>query len=285
MTDQINDAPPQYEWQTPKPKFDFGRALGNTFTGMFSNLPALGVTLVAALGLTLISTLTYTFLLLAPLTDNPANNQGFGAIYVAIFAFNYIFSILIAVWFQLVIVQMSYNSFVDQKEKIPTLLVRSFKLCVPMAFLAFLYSLVCILGFYALFIGFVFVWPGWALLGPVYLYEEKTSYFGSFGRAWGLARGYKRWIILILFIMLIISGIIWSISFSLASLTIGLNMIDPSANMGFGQSSWQTIFFTVVSSIGGFVVYGLFASAVTASYFEIKTIKGELGDMVAAVFD
>jgi hypothetical protein len=285
MIDQTSHEPPKYDWQTPKPQFDVGRVLANSFKGLFANSSVLIVALIIVISISLISTIVTTLTVGNSISPDIINSGSFGSAFWAITLLTNIIIYLSFIWFQLVILQTTYNYIFGISDSVSVLLLKALKLCIPMAFLAFLYGLVCVLGFYALFIGFVFVWPGWALIGPVLVYEKETSYFGSFGRAWSLARRYKRWLFLILLIVSIISIVIFTLTTSMMLPLLGYTVFDPSTTVNAMTLSWQMILYTIISSIGGFFCYGLFASSMAASYAELKTIKGETGEHIASVFD
>lgn len=285
MVDETGDTKQQYDWQTPKPQFEVGRVLQHAFKGLFANLAPL------VIGLFIVVTLNVLMSTWTSAATNSAINSGsfseedFGGSFWLVTILSYIILMVTTVWFQLLIVQTTYNRIFGMTSVTSELLKTALRLCLPMTILALLYTLVCTLGFYAFLIGFFFVWPGWALLGPVYLYETETSFFGSFGRAWELARGYKRWIFLILLIVSIVGFIIWSIIFSMMIPLFNYNVFDPASVSNLAEFSWRMIGFSIVSSIAGFFVYGLYASGITASYAELKIIRGETSEHLASVFD
>jgi len=285
MVDEINTARPQYDWQTPKPQFDVGRVLANAFKGLFANPSVLIIALVIVVILNVVSTAITTSLMSSAMGPDIVKEGSITGSFWAVSLLTNILLFLSFIWFQLVILQITHNQIFDIPNDVSEILIKALRLCVPMIFLAFLYALVCIVGFYALFIGFAFVWPGWALIGPVFLYEKETSYFGSFSRSWALTRRYKRWIFLILLIVSIIALIIVTLTTSMMIPLFNFNVLNPESVTNMTQVSWRFILYSIISSIGGFFCYGLYASAITASYVELKTIRGETGEHIASVFD
>ncbi len=285
MVDDFGAVPPKYDWQSPKPQFDVGRVLANAFKGLFASPSVLTIALVIVIIMNVVSTAITTSIMSSAISPDIVETGSFGGAFWSVGILTNIVLFLSFIWFQLVILQTTYNQIFDIPNEASEILIKALKLCVPMVFLAFLYGLVCVIGFYALFIGFAFVWPGWALLGPVFVYEKETSYFGSFGRAWALTRRYKRWVFLILLIISIISIAIFTLTTSMMVPLFNYNVLNPESVTNMTQLSWRLIFYTIISSIGGFFCYGLYASAITASYAELKSIHGETGEHIASVFD
>lgn len=262
----------QYDWQNPnKTTFDFGRVIGRAFTGLFANIRPILIALVIILVLTSFFSILSSNQIKSLFGETNAQAMvsdpsfwlwTYGASVPALF---------LTLWLQLIVVETSYANFTNTSQP-QSPLTSSLKYVLPMFVVAIIYSIVSIIGFYALVIGFLFVWPGWALAGPV-LVHEKAGIFGSIGRAWNLSKGSKRWIFLLLFVLGIISMIIYGVVMGIATTITGVNILagDPTAT--FNLSAGQQVLFNSVVGIGGYFVYALFASALTAAYVEVKTMK------------
>jgi hypothetical protein len=238
---------------------------------MFSNVKPLIIGLVIVL--------IFTTLISIFSTDRVLNVVGDGSLETAIANPTYwlwsfgpsFLTILFVLWIQLIVVATSYAQFTNSAQQ-SSPLTSSLKYLLPMFVIAIIYSVLCILGFYALLIGFVFVWPGWALAGPVLVHEQK-GIFGSLGRAWTLSKGSKRWIFLLLILIGIIGSIFYSIASGIAILATGVNLFGGDPLAALNMSLGQQILFNVVGGIGGYAMYILFASGLTAAYVEVKTLK------------
>lgn len=281
MVDQSTGQPHyEYEWQNPNRKtFDFGKVLGRSFSGVFAEPKPL------LIGIAVVSIFTILMSLLTSgmtqdLVSNPDNLEV--SSFLGLSIGGNIITLLMIVWFQLIVIQTSYSTFTNDPNYKTGVIAKAFRLTLPMFVIALIYAVVCILGFYALLIGFIFVWPGWALAGPVYVIE-RAGIFGSLGRAWNLSKGNKRWIFLLLFLLGILSFIIFSASTGIMMTVGGFNMFDPSSMTDFNPLSPTMIIATILSSIASYFLYAIFASGLTAAYVEIKEIR-EGGASVGDIF-
>lgn len=281
MVDQSTVQPHyEYEWQNPNRKtFDFGKVLGRSFSGVFAEPKPL------LIGIAVVSIFTILMSLLTSgmtqdLVSNPDNLEV--SSFLGLSIGGNIITLLMIVWFQLIVIQTSYSTFTNDPNYKTGVIAKAFRLTLPMFVIALIYAVVCILGFYALLIGFIFVWPGWALAGPVYVIE-RAGIFGSLGRAWSLSKGNKRWIFLLLFLLGILSFIIFSASTGIMMTVGGFNMFDPSSMTDFNPLSPTMIIATILSSIASYFLYAIFASGLTAAYVEIKEIR-EGGASVGDIF-
>lgn len=262
----------EYDWQNPNNKsFDFGRVLARSFTGIFANLKPVLISIAIVLIFTTLMSLFTTGQILDVIGDGDMESAAMDPNYWMWSFASGLPAMFFILWVQLIVVKTSYADFTNLPQ--PTSpLTSSLRFILPMLVISIIYFIVCIVGFYALLIGFIFVWPGWALAGPI-LVHEKKGIFGSIGRAWTLSKGSKRWIFLLLIVLSIIGAVFYSIASGLAVIGTGINIFggDPLAvlNMSLGKQ----IVFNVIAGIGGYAVYALFASGLTAAYVEVKTIK------------
>lgn len=273
MTNTDPGAPEyEFDWQNPNLKtFDFGRVLGRAFSGMVTNVKPLIIGLIIVL--------TFTTIISILSTGRVLEVVGDGSIETAITNPNYwmwsfipsFLTLFFVLWIQLIIVETSYASFTNTAQPASPL-TSSLKNLLPMFVIAIIYSILCVLGFYALLVGFIFVWPGWALAGPILVHERK-GVFGSLGRAWTLSKGAKRWIFLLLILLGLIGSIFYSIASGIAILGTGVNIFGGDPLAALNMSLGKQILFNIVGGIGGFAMYILFASGLTAAYVEVKTMK------------
>ena len=276
----VNQTPGQpeyeYDWQNPNHKtFDFGKVFGNAFSSFFGNFKALLLPLlVASLALSLFTTIATASMVdqMQDFIEDPTGGN-FGG-YMAFTVGTNLVSLFLAVWFQIVVIHKSYAYITKNDKFSENSIQKALKFLVPVFFMALIYLIVCIAGFYALLIGFVFVWPGWALAGPVYIVERK-GVFGSLGRAWTLAKGNKRWILLLLIVLGAILFCAYLIVFFIMALGGAGNVFDPNSIdlSTINYYSPVMIAMTVLSSFVSLTSYGVFASAITAAYVEIRGIK------------
>ena len=262
----------QYEWQNPNlQNFDFGRVLGRSFSGIFADIKPLIIGLAIVLTLTTAMAIFSTNQLVSIIGDGGIEDAIGNPKYWMWSLLSSLPAFFFTLWIQLIVVITSYAHFTKSPAaKSP--LTASLRFLLPMLVIAIIYSIVCTLGFYALLIGFVFVWPGWALAGPI-LVHEKKGIFGSLGQAWNLSRGSKRWIFLLLILLGLIGGVIYSVAAGIATVGTGVNIYggDPMATLN--MSTGKQIIFNFIAGIGGYAMYILFASGLTAAYVEVKTLK------------
>jgi len=274
----INPGAPkqQFDWQNPnQATFDFGRVLGRSFTGVFANLKPLAIAVVISLIVTVSLNVIASEQLLKTFGDGSTEDITAAVSGADYWIWTLVASgpaFLFALWVQLVVVQTSHAKFTKSPlQSAP--LIAGLRLLLPMFVIAVIYSVVSIIGFYALVIGFVFVWPGWALAGPI-LVHEKKGIFGSIGEAWNLSRGSKRWILLLLFLLMLISGVIYFIMVVISAVITNVNMFSSDPTAALDISTGQQIINGLIVGIPGYFVYALFAAGLTAAYVEIKTMNG-----------
>lgn len=276
---------PQWDWQNPQPKpaFDVGGVLGRAFKGLFAQprtlLYAMGVVIASSVLIAFITSSQMSTLGQSQTPEEMISSPS----YWGVTSVTSILSMLIVLWFQIVIVLTSHASFTGRPAFAGSPLIAAMKFIPGMLLIAFIYSFVSILGFYALFIGFLFVWPGWALAGPVYIFD-RAGIFGSLGAAWRLVKGYKRWLLLVLVVLSIVGMVIYSVILGISLAISGVNMFDTEATMALNQNFGSLAIVSVISSIGLYFLYGIFAAGMTAAYVELKRIR-EGGTSLADVFE
>ena len=265
----------QYDWQNPNAKtFDFGRVFSQAFTSLFASPRLILIATGIGLAFTVLSAILMTSQVQGVLdTATPETFMLSGAYWGWTGAVS-LFGLLLTVWFQLVVVQTSYASVTDTAVPNNTY-GRALRLTVPMFITALIYVIVCYIGMIPILIGFIFVWPGWALAGPLMVHENK-GIFNSLGASWTLSKGNKRYIFLLLLVMSIIAIVIYSITMGIGMMLTGINVMGGDPTAVFNMSIGQQLIYNGIAGIGGYFLYAIFASALTAAYVEIKTIKGGL---------
>ncbi len=264
----------EFDWQNPDRKtFDFGRVLSRTFTSLFSSPRTLLIALAVSLCFTiasaiLMSTQLQTVLETAASAEDFVLQAGYWGWTISIG----VFGLLLAVWFQLVVIQTSYAAMTNT-EVAKNVHGRALRLTVPMFITALIYVIVCYIGMLPLLIGTIFVWPGWALAGPMMMYEDK-GIFGSLGASWTFAKGNKRYIFLLLLLTSILGSVIYSVTLGLGMVLTGISVMSGDPTAALNLPIVQQLMYNGIAGVGGYVMYALFASALTAAYVEIKTIKG-----------
>ncbi|GGX71005.1 hypothetical protein GCM10011309_21450 [Litorimonas cladophorae] len=266
---------PEYEfdWQNPNRKtFDFGRVMSNAFTSLLAFPKPLLIALIVGLGFTVASAILMTTQLSEIVTSSSPEEFILEGAYWGWTAAVSLFGLLLTVWFQLVVIQTSYASITgtDVPANTHSLALR---LTIPMFVTALIYTIVCYIGTIPLLIGFIFVWPGWALAGPMMVHENK-GIFSSLGAAWTFAKGNKRYIILLLLVITLIGVTVYSVALGIGMVLTGVNVMGGDPTAAFNMSLGQQLIYNGIAGLGGYVMYALFAASLTAAYVEIKTING-----------
>jgi len=287
MTNTDPGAPAyEYDWQNPdSQKFDFGRVFGRSFTGIFANLRPLMIAFLIAIAITIVASIISSDQMRGFLGDGTIEEitaASTNPIYWLFIFLTALPGLLLTFWFQLVVIQTSYSDFTKTSYQGAPLKTAA-RFILPMFVIALIYIVVCGLGWSFFFIGFFFIWPGWALAGPILVFEKK-GIFGSLGEAWNLSRGSKRWIFLLLFLLSIIGLIIYSVGIGIGFLATGINAFGGDTTSTLNMSIGQQVIYNVVFGIVGYFVYAIFASGLTAAYVEIKTMKGGVAS-VSEIFN
>lgn len=276
---EFDMADPEDDWQnsTLEP-FDFGRVLGRSFSGLLFNLPLLFIVLLISLTATVWINIFANEELLKTLGDGSEVDialASYEADYWVWTIASFLPAILLALWFQLIVVQTSYAGFTELPFQ-SSPLITGLRALFPMLVIATIYSFIGI-------VGFVFAWPGWALAGPI-LVHEKKGIFESMGAAWKLSDGYKLWVFLLLIVMTLIgAGVYFATEFMLSTFT-NMDIFGDGQATAVSLSTSQKVQRGFFVGLPQFFVYGFFAAGMTAAYVEIKSLKGRLA-LVDDVFD
>lgn len=181
---------------------------------------------------------------------------------------------------QSVLVHACFKDFAGEKVSLRLSLKKSLSLLFPLIGLIVLYMLGVFFGFILFLIPGLLLLLGWYVCIPVLL-VEKRSVTESLGRSWELTKGYKRWVLLIVIILWVISTVI-SVLLTLLSVPFG----DPNMAVITGGSATFWIVYALASAAAQAIAVLITASSVAAVYFEIRDLKeGITPESIASVFD
>lgn len=282
MVDQTNTEPPQYDWQTPKPQFDVGRVLGRTFSAIKNNLVKFSIVSIIIAGLPMFLIGLWPLFITGGegiLSDSEISEAAvagtMAASVVGVIVYMFIYIIL-----QSILVLACFKDFAGERVSLRESGSIALKLIFPLVGLSILYFLGVGLGFLLLIIPGIFLLLGWYLAVPILL-VEKTGVIDSFSRSWTLTSGYKRWILLIIVILWVISTVI-SVVLTLLAVPFG----DVATATLTGGSTLFWIVYAFASALAQALTVMINASAVAAIYYEIRDLKEGITPMsIASVFD
>ena len=273
----------QYDWQNPNRKsFDFGRVFGRSFTSLFASPRLVLIAIAIGLALTVLSAILMTSQLQGVLENSSPEEFMLDGGYWAWTGAISMFGLLLTVWVQLVVIQTAYAN-ITETDAPSNAFGRALRLTIPMFVTAIIYVIVCYIGMIPLFIGFIFIWPGWALAGPMMVHENK-GVFSSLGASWNFSKGNKRYIFLLLLVMAIIGIVVYSVALGIGMMFTGVNVMAGDPTAMFNMSIGQQLIYNGTAGLGGYFLYALFASALTSAYVEIKELKSgvaSVGDVFA----
>lgn len=273
MTNTDPGAPEyEYDWQNPDRKsFDVGRVVSKTFGALRNNLgPFLLLTLVGS-GIPMMLFSLWPVLLgvgdginiFDPTWTEDVEWEGIIGIAIAV----YVAWILLAIIMYGALIQMSINALNERDVKIGDALRTGLRYYFPILGIMIIYIICMFAGLMLLIIPGIFIALGWALVLHVKVIEGETI-TGSFSRAWSLSKGYKRWILLMMFI------------FGVLGAVIGLIFQLPVLFFGNSQTAileGESMSFWVANAIGTGLAQMVSAAltyvGLTATYLEIRRVK------------
>ena len=110
---------------------------------------------------------------------------------------------------------------------------------------------------------------------------EKKSITDSIGRSWELTKGYKRWILLLWIMLIVISAVISGV---LGAFTLIAG--DPTTVLLEGASNSYYVINSILSALAQAITTMISTAGVAAVYYEIRQLKEGVGaESLAAVFD
>lgn len=282
MVDETGDVTPQFDWQTPKPQFEVGRVLGRTFTAIKNNWLKFSLLsiLIAGLPMFLIGLFPY-FINGAEgvLADGGMSDTAIMGTIAASVVGGIVY-IIVSVMLQSILVHACFKDFAGETVSIKASAKTALKMLFPVIGIMILYTFGIMMGFVLLVIPGVLLMLGWMIAVPVLL-VEKRGVTESLGRSWELSKGYKRWILLILVILTVISLVLTTI-LTFISVPFG----DPNTAAFTGGSLTFWLVYASMSAIAQALAVMINASAAAAIYYEIRDLREGITPMsIASVFD
>lgn len=282
MADEINSQPPQFEWQSPKPQFEVGRVLGRTFSAIKNNLVKFGLLSFVIVGLPMFVVGLWPLLLYGGeglLSGDELSDGYLVGTFVGAIGGMLLYFLLYALA-QSILVHACFKDFAGEKISLRLSMRKALSLLLPLIGLIILYTIGVFLGLVFFIIPGIFLLLGWYVCIPVLL-VEKRGVADSLGRSWELTKGYKRWVLLIVIILWVISTVI-SVLLTLVSVPFG----DPNMAAFTGGSVIFWIVYALASAVAQAATVLISASSVAAVYFEIRDLKeGITPESIASVFD
>ena len=277
MVNLTPNTPEIYDWQKPKPPFQFGRVMNRSFSGLFKNIKP--IMLVILLSLVVSSVLSAPVYFLDS-TDPNALLQS--PIYWIVTGLSSIFGFLFFMFICVFTDHYAFAHFTNRPAEFRHVTLRSMKLTIPVLFIVVLYFISSYIGMIFLIVPGVIISVGWTVIGPAYLHED-TPLFGSFGRSWELTRGYKWWVWLATIVMGLIMTLVFAFAVALISLTAYSGFTGTEISSAFTIGAF---FMGLLMSLSIYLALALYASFTTALYTELRELKeGPLAEEMSAVFD
>lgn len=275
MTDTINYA-------APKPQFDIGRVINRTFGAIKNNPKVFIVTSLIVIGIPmfLIGLLPIFMGMGSGGFQDPdvMSNMIMGTIIGSVVTA--IFLIIASVVLQGALIFAAVRDFNNETATLGEAIGIGFRYFFPLIGMAILVTLGIMAGLILLIVPGILIALGWSIAAPIMIVEGK-SITDSIGRSWDLTRGYKRWILLLWIILMVISAIITAV-LSIFTLVAG----DPTTVMLEGGSTTFYLLNSFFSAIAQALSTMIGAAGVAAVYYEIRQIKEGVGaESLAAIFD
>lgn len=277
MVDQTSNPQELYDWQKPKPPFQFGRVMNRSFSGLFKNLKPIMLVILLSLVVSSVISAPMYFL---DTTDPNALMQS--PIYWVITGISSVIGFLFLMFICIFTDYFAFAHFTNRSANFRHIALRSMKLTIPVFFIVILYFIASYIGMIFLIVPGVIISVGWAVIGPAYLHED-TPLFGSFGRSWELTRGYKWWVWLATIVMGLIMTLIFTAAILLLSLTSLSGFTENDISSAFTVGAF---FMGLLFSLSIYLALALYASFISALYTELRELKeGPLAEEMSAVFD
>lgn len=275
MSDTIN-------YQTPKPQFDIGRVINRTFAAI-KNKPVIFVVtslIVIGIPMFLIGLLPMFMGLNSGIENNPdaIENMVTGTIIASVVTG--IFLLVASVILQGALIFAAVRDFNGEDATLGEAFRIGLRYFFPLLGMGILIGLGVMAGFLLLIVPGVLIALGWSIAAPIMIVEEK-SITDAIGRSWELTKGYKRWILLLWIILMIISLVIGGV---LGAFTLIAG--DPTTVLLEGASNSYYITSSIFSALSQAITTMISTAGVAAVYYDIRQIKEGIGaENLAAVFD
>lgn len=274
MSDTIN-------YQAPKPQFDVGRVINRTFAAIRNNFISFFLASLIIMGVPMfLIGLMPVFMGSGGFLDGDTVNQTFLASFMTMTLISFIVVMIGSVILQGALIYGAVADFNGRKAPFGECMSVALRYFFPLLGLGILVGLGTMFGLILLIIPGIFIALGWSIAAPV-LIVEGQSITESISRSWDLTKGYKRWILLLFIILIVLSSIIGGVlgAFTLIS-------GDPTDALLGGGSTTFHIFNSLFSALAQALSTMISATGVAAIYYEIRQLKEGIGaENLAAIFD
>jgi len=269
------------DWQNPKPQFDVGRVINRTFAAIKNNFVTFFLVslLIMGLPMLILGLLPIWLTSGGAFTGEDISSSYFtGLIFISVITM--IVVLIGSVIVQGALISASVNDFNGHRTSFGESMGVGLRYFLPLLGLGILYGLAMMGGFLLLIIPGLLVALGWSIAAPVLIIEKK-SIMDSISRSWQLTSGYKRWILLLWIIIIVISAIIGGV-FGVFLVMFG----DPTTVLLEGGSTAYHIANAIFSALSQALSTMIGAAGVAAVYYELRQIREGIGaESLAAVFD
>ncbi|MEP3889614.1 MAG: hypothetical protein ABJN69_04050 [Hellea sp.] len=274
MTDTIN-------YQAPKPQFDVGRVINRTFGAIKNNFVSFFLASLIIMGVpTFFIGLMPVFFSTGGMFDGDTVNQGFFASFIAMAVISFIVVMIGSVILQGALIYGAIADFNGRKAPFKECMSVALRYFFPLLILGILVGLGMVFGFILVIVPGVFIALGWSIAAPVLIVEGK-GITDSISRSWDLTKGYKRWILLLFIILMVLSSIIGGV---LGAFTFVAG--DPTEVLLGGGSPTFHILNSFFSALSQTFTTMISATGAAAIYYEIRQIKEGIGaESLADIFD
>ena len=281
MADITERAPaPQYDWQTPKPPFSMGTVLGGAFGNVFGQSGRIGLGLLIIAGIGLLLSLPAG--LLSAGSGGLEVSEGALALSGLSVLIAYLSWMTVCVFTDYAV----WNRTLGRAPGVMELLRRALIYTIPVLVLNVLLLIMTYAGFFLFVVPGIIISVGFCLVGPAFLHEPDTSFFGAFGRSWSLTKGYKGWVWLAQIVMSFVMtfGLLLLVGLSVGSVA-ALGLESPDGAGGSDPSTLGLMLFAAVSSLLLYLLLALYASFTTTLYAHLRELKeGRPAEVMAEVF-
>ena len=269
------------QYGSPKPQFDIGRVINRTFGAIKNNFGSFFLASLIIMGLPMFLIGLYpVFAGSGGMFDGDTVNEGYLTGFFAVTMLTAIVTMIGGVILQAALISGAVADFNGRKIPFRDCMSVAFRYFFPLIGLIILYSLGVMFGFILLIVPGVLLWLGWFIAVPV-LIVERHGVTDSLARSWELTKGYKRWILLLMIILIVFSAIIGAM-LGLFTMMAG----DPTTVMLEGGSTTYHILNSIFTALTQTITTMINATGVAAVYYELRQIKEGVGaESLAAVFD
>jgi len=267
--------------QVRKPQFDVGRVINRTFGAIKNNFVSffLASLLIMGLPVFLLGILPI-FMGMEGMMDGDQISDAYLSNIMVTAAIGFVVMMAGSVILQGALIFGAVEDFNGRKASFGECIGVALKYFFPLLGLGILLGLGTLLGMLVFLIPGLILALGWTIAAPI-LIVEREGVTDSIARSWDLSKGYKRWILLLVFMMMVVSFILGIIQ-STFSLMLG----DPTEVLMTGGTPTYHFVNSVFSAIVQTITSMISATGVAAIYYEIRQIKEGIGpESLAAVFD